>query len=49
MTNLVWLVAAYTGFFALIFAYTVWMGKKQKDIERRIDDLRRRLDTEPNE
>ena len=41
-----YLVAAYSAFFLLIFVYTVWMGTKQKDLDRRIKDLRRNIDTE---
>lgn len=44
MTNLNYLVAAYTVFFILLFAYTGWMGRRQKEIERKIRDLRRRID-----
>jgi CcmD family protein len=43
MTNLGYLVAAYTVFFILLFAYAGWMGRRQKDIERRIEDLRRQV------
>ena len=38
------LVAAYSAFFVLFFAYTVRMSIKQKDLDRRIDELRTRLE-----
>ena len=38
------LVAAYSAFFVLFFAYTVRMSIKQKDLDRRIDELRPRLE-----
>jgi CcmD family protein len=38
-----WLVAAYSAFFVLFFAYTIRMSLKQKDLDRRIDELRIRL------
>jgi len=44
MTNLNFLVAAYSVFFLLLFAYTMWMGARQKDIERRMKDLERHID-----
>ncbi len=44
-----WLVAAYSAFFVIFFAYTVRMSLKQKDLDRRIDELRNRLeDTDEN-
>jgi CcmD family protein len=46
MTNLGWLVAAYSVLFVLLFAYTGWMSVRQREIERRIEDLRRRVETE---
>jgi len=39
-----WLVAAYSAFFVLFFAYTIRMSIKQKDLDRRIDELRTRLE-----
>lgn len=48
MTNLYWLVAAYSVFFILLFAYTARLALKQKDIERRIADLRRNVDAHKN-
>ena len=39
-----WLVAAYSAFFVLFFAYTIRMSIKQKDLDRRIDALRTRID-----
>ena len=35
-----WLVAAYSVFFTGIFAYTLMMSRKQKDLDRRIEELR---------
>ena len=43
-----WLVAAYSAFFVLFFAYTIRMSIKQKDLDRRIDELRRRLEEDPD-
>jgi CcmD family protein len=48
MTNLNWLVAAYSVCFVLLFAYTAWMGQRQRNIEKRIEDLRRRVETDRN-
>jgi len=45
MTNLNWLVAAYSVLFILLFGYTIRLALKQKHIDRRIDDLRRRLES----
>jgi CcmD family protein len=45
MTNLGWLVAAYAVFFVLLFGYTGWMSSRQSSIERRIEDLRRRVES----
>jgi CcmD family protein len=39
-----WLVAAYSAFFIIFFAYTVRMSSKQKELDRRIDELRSRLE-----
>ena len=39
-----WLVAAYSAFFVLFFAYTFRMSLKQKDLDRRIEDLKARLE-----
>ena len=39
-----WLVAAYSAFFVIFFAYTVRMSVKQRDLDRRIDELRNRLE-----
>jgi len=39
-----WLVAAYSTFFVLFFAYTIRISFKQKDLDRRIDELRERLE-----
>ena len=38
-----WLVAAYSAFFVIFFAYTVRMSRKQKELDRRIDELQSRL------
>ncbi len=38
-----WLVAAYSAFFVIFFLYTIRMSLKQKDLDRRIDELRTRL------
>jgi len=46
MTNLSWLVAAYSVFFVLLFAYVARLGLRQKDIERRIADLRRNVESD---
>ena len=39
-----WLVAAYSVFMTLFFLYTLSMSRKQNDIDRRIEDLRKQLD-----
>ena len=39
-----WLVAAYSAFFVIFFSYTVRMSMKQKELDRRIEELRRRLE-----
>ncbi len=39
-----WLVAAYSAFFVLFFAYTIRMSIKQKDLDQRIDALRTRIE-----
>lgn len=44
-----WLVAAYSAFFVIFFAYTVRMSLKQKDLDRRIDELRNRLEETDDE
>ena len=46
MTNLYWLVAAYSVFFLLLFGYTLRLALKQKDLEQRIADLRRNIEKE---
>ena len=40
-----YLIAAYSVFFLMVFVYTIWMGSKQKDIDRRIEDLRRNIES----
>ncbi len=35
-----WLVAAYSVVFAAIFGYTLMISRKQKDLDRRIEELR---------
>jgi CcmD family protein len=35
-----WLVVAYSVFFIAIFGYTLMMSRKQKDLDRRIEELR---------
>ena len=39
-----WLVVAYSAFMALFFVYTMTMSRKQSDIDRRIEDLRKQID-----
>jgi CcmD family protein len=41
---MIYLITAFSAFFLLVFAYTVWMGSKQRDIERKITDLRRTIE-----
>ncbi len=35
-----WVVAAYTVFWVAIFGYTMLMSRKQKELDRRIEELR---------
>lgn len=39
-----WLVSAYIVFFGGIGAYALYMGLKQKDLDRRIAQLRERME-----
>lgn len=36
-----WVVAAYTVFWVAIFGYTISMSRKQKELDRRIEALRK--------
>ena len=38
-----WLIAAYTVFFAGIAGYTLMLSQRQKDLDRRIEDLKNRV------
>ena len=39
-----YLVVAYCGFFVLFFAYTIRMAAKQKNLDRRVEELKARLE-----
>ena len=39
-----WLVSAYSAFFLILFGYVVRMSGKQKNVDRRIDALRAKLE-----
>ena len=39
-----WLVSAYSAFFLILFGYIVRISSKQKNLDRRIDELRTRLE-----
>ncbi len=38
-----WLVVAYAVFWTAVFVYTWTVGRKQKELDRRLDELRRLL------
>lgn len=38
-----WLITAYTVFFVGVSAYTFLMSQRQKDLDRRIEELRNRV------
>lgn len=38
-----WLVAAYAVFWTAVFVYVWTMGRKQKELDRRLDELNRLL------
>jgi len=44
-----WLVTAYTVFFVGVFTYTFLMSQRQKDLDRRIDELRNRVEEQRDE
>lgn len=35
-----WVIAAYTVFWVAIFGYVVLLSRKQKDLARRLDELK---------
>ncbi len=39
-----WLVGAYSAFFLILFGYVARISSKQKNLDRRIDELRARLE-----
>ena len=44
-----WLVAAYTVFFVGISTYTFLMSQRQKDLDRRIEELQNRVEEDGND
>ena len=45
MENLVYLFAAYTIIWAVVFGYVLFMQRKQRRLQRQIDVLGKSLDT----
>jgi len=45
MGNLVYLFAAYAVFWALTFAFVSRIARRQKDLQREVETLRRALET----
>lgn len=43
------LVAAYTLAWTLITTYVVWLGRRSKQLSRRLDDLGRMTKADPDE
>ncbi len=44
---MIWLVVAYSLFSIAILAYTLTMGRKQDELDRRIADLKARIERDP--
>jgi CcmD family protein len=40
---MIWVFAAYTIIFTAIFIYTWSLGSRQKDLERRLEELKEQL------